>query len=426
MRRRGSVAAVLVGLAASACGGDAPAGELRIAGATPDHGPLGGGTAIMLAGAGFTSHGGAPVRVLIAGREAPLATSIDDATLQVVIPFGDRPGDAELVVLTDRGTARATGVFRYSAPPTIEAVAPAEVLFSSSSTRVTVTGSGFLDEDAGDVTVAIGGQLATDVVVEGDARVSFTAPPGRSFAEPEVTIADRRGTVTRVRGFRYIPSLRGGLLVFQKFGQVFALFVDPVDSTTVPIPWAGPQVMRFTAVVREESGAYWAMDRNWRFGRLDLSNQRLEAPSQGGGWFPTVARAGSDYFALERSSLRFGRLDPRTGAFTAIGASPLPCCSAYGLASDGTTLYFTARQGSSPVELNTIDPATGAVGTPVPIAAPAGFQVEEMRFFAGTLYATSRDGTLVAIDPATGAATPLPVNIGRSGAIEVFEPGLAP
>jgi hypothetical protein len=420
MSRPGLSCAVLVGLVTPACGGD-PAGELRIAAATPDHGPLGGGTTIALAGAGFASHG-APVRVLIAGREAPLAAARDDATLEVVIPFGDRPGDAELVVLTERATARATGVFRYSTPPAIDAIAPAEVLFSSSSTRVTVTGSGFLDEGAGDVQVAVGGQLAADVVVESDTRLSFTAPPGRPLAEPELAIADRRGSAIRGRAFRYIPSTRGGLLVFQKFGPLFALFVDPADGSTVPIPWAGPQVMRFTAVVREESGAYWAMDRNWRFGRLDLSNQRIEAPSQVGGWFPTVARAGSTYYAIERLSLRFGTLDPRTGAFTAIGDSPIPCCSAYGLASDGTTLYLTARQGSS-VAIHTIDPATGAVGTPVTIAAPASFQVEEMRSFAGTLYAVSRNGTLVAIDPVTGAGTPLPINIGRSGAIEVFEPG---
>jgi len=422
LRRVGSVkfAAVLIGLAMPACGDD-PAEALRIASASPDYGPLVGGTTITLTGAGFASHGGAPIRVLIAGREAPLAAAIDESTLQVVIPFGERPGDAELVVLTDRGTARATGVFHYSAPPSIGAIAPADVLFSSSSTRITITGGGFLDEGAGEVTVAIGGQLATDVAVASDTSLSFTAPSGRAFTEPEIVIADGRGTAIRARGLRYVPSTRGGLLLFPKFGSSFAVFFDPVDNSTVPIPWVGATVTRFTAVVRDEHGTYWGFDRGLRFGRLDLSRQRLEAPLQVGSLSTTVTRVGSEYLALDRASLRLGRVDPLTGSFTAIGSSPIPCCGSYGLASDGTTLYIIARQGSS-VMLNTIDPATGALGTPVPITAPPSFHVEEMRFFAGRLYATSRDGTFAAIDPVSGVATPLPVSLGRSGAMEVFDP----
>ena len=60
-------------------------------------------------------------------------------------------------------------------------------------------------------------------------------------------------------------------------------------------------------------------------------------------------------------------------------------------------------------------------GPQVPITAPLGFHVEEMRFFGGTLYATSRNGTLATLDPATGAVTVLPVSLGRSSALEIFE-----
>ena len=59
------------------------------------------------------------------------------------------------------------------------------------------------------------------------------------------------------------------------------------------------------------------------------------------------------------------------------------------------------------------------VGPAVPITAWPGFHVEDMRFFAGTLYATSRDGTLVTIDLETGTATALPVSLGRFTAMEV-------
>jgi IPT/TIG domain-containing protein len=417
--RAAVVAAVVAARVAAACG-DGPADAPRIAGARPDYGPLVGGAMIAIAGAGFASRG-EPMRVLIGGREAPLATALDDSTLQVVIPSGDRPGDAELVVLTDRGNARATGVFHYSAPPAIAAIAPAEVLFSSSSTRIAITGSGFLDEGAGEVEVALDGQLATDVIVESDTQLSFTAPAGRAFAEPGLVIADGRGTATRARGLRYVPSMRGGLLLFPKFSSLFAIFFDPVDNSAVLIPWAGAPVTRFTAVVRDERGTYWGFDRGLLFGRLDLGGQRLEAPIQIGRLATAAARVGSEYYALDRFALRFGRIDPLTGAFTTIGSSSIPCCGSYGLAWSGTALYLAARQGTQ-ITLNTIDPATGALGTPVAITAPPGFHVEDMRFFAGRLYATSRDSTLAVIDPVSGVATVLPVSLGRSGAMEVFEP----
>lgn len=417
-RRRVSALAVVAAFGA-ACGEPA-SGELRITAATPDHGPLAGGTPIELSGGGFAASG-AQVRVVIGGREAPLATALADDRLQLVIPFGDRPGDVEVVVLTDAGNARATGVFRYSAPPAIEVVSPGEVLFSATDTRIQVTGSGFLDEGAGSVAVAVGEHLITDVSVESDTRLSFTAPAGRAFLEPEVVIVNTRGTATRPRSFRYVPSLRGGLLLFPRFANAFATFVDPVAATVVPIPWIRTAEVRFTTVVRDAAGAYWGMDRLWRFGRLDLSGQRLESPSQFGGWFPTLSLVNGEHYAIERISLRFGKMDPQTGVFAPIGAVGLPCCSSYGLAFNGATFYATARVGSV-LSIFRIDPATGEQGPAVPLDAAAGFHIEEMRFFEGKLYATSRNGVFAQIDPATGHVTPLPVNVGRNTAMEVYEP----
>jgi hypothetical protein len=258
------------------------------------------------------------------------------------------------------------------------------------------------------------------VTVESDTQLSFIAPSGRAFAEPELVISDGRGMAIRGRALRYLPSLRGGLLLFPKFGASFAVFYDPTDGSSVQLPWIGQPVLRFIAVVRAEDGTYRGLDRAFWFGRLDLNRQRLEGGVQVGSLFPTVVRVGSEHFAIDRFALRIGRIDPLTGAFTAIGSTQIPCCGSYGLASDGNTLYFTARQGST-VTINTIDPATGALGTPVPISGSPGFHVEEMRFFAGRLYATSRDGTLATIDPRTGAVTSLGF-LGRSGAMEVFDP----
>jgi hypothetical protein len=68
-------------------------------------------------------------RVLVGGRASPLANAIDDATLEVVIPPGDQPGDTELVVF-NRKHAIPTTAFHYAAQPTIDAITPADVLYT--------------------------------------------------------------------------------------------------------------------------------------------------------------------------------------------------------------------------------------------------------------------------------------------------------
>lgn len=405
-------------LVAIACGCGATPELLQIESASPDYGPLVGGTRITVSGTGFLSGPFGTNRVLVGGREAPLVATIDDTTLEVVIPPGGQPGDAELVVLHETSNARATGLFRYSTGPTITSVSPDDVVFSSSETVITLSGSGFLDEGAGTVSVVVDGQLATDVEVLSDTSLTFVAPPGPALARPDIELVDTRGSATRPRAFRYTPSARPGLLLFPSFGA-FAVFFDPVDNSTVTIPRLDPQQMRFTAVVRDNEHDYWGLDRNRRFGRIDMKTQTLETPIQTG-WHPTLIRVGDEHFTFERGTLRFGTLDPLTGSFTNIGDAALPCCGSFGLAFDGTTLHFASRQAGT-VSINTIDRATGTLGTAIPITAAPGFHVEEMRFFDGTLYAVSRNSRLVTIDPATGITTELPVNLGRFNAMEVFE-----
>lgn len=412
---RAAWALAVVGLVA--CGGDE--GAVRVDRADPPYGPVIGGTRITLEGSGFTAAGTTSTRVQFDGRDAPLVATLDDGALDVIVPPGDRAGDVEVVVLSGDRIARATGIFRYSAPPTITSVEPADVLASSTSTRVTVSGTGFADEGAGDVTVVLDGQaLFADVL--NDRTLTFVAPPGRPLVEPDLEVLDRRGRALVRRAFRYAPSLRPGLLLFPRIGA-FAVFFDPADLSTTTISWFQGATIRFSAVVLDARGDYWALDRARRWGRLDMKAQRIEAILAVQGWMPTVLRVGRDHFALDRSAARFGRFDPGSGQFSPIGDAPLPCCGSYGLATDGATTYFTARGPDGP-ELNTVDPATGEVGTPVPLLGAPAFSVEEMRFFGGTLYAVSRDNTVVTIDPATGEVTALPLPPNRYTAMELYVP----
>ena len=87
-------------------------------------------------------------------------------------------------------------------------------------------------------------------------------------------------------------------------------------------------------------------------------------------------------------------------------------------------LARAAASGSGST-IATFDLATRLAGPAVPVLAPAGFRVEEMHFFAGTLYAVDPTGTMITIDPATGATTDVPLpqpRFLRAHAMEVFDP----
>lgn len=413
-RRSRWVVAVAALLAAVGCAEpSAPA----ITEVSPPWGPLA-GSRIAIHGRGFRAAPGG-VQVLFAGRPAPLVATVDDDTLDVLTPPAVVPGPVEVTVVIGEQAVRLADGFRYSRPPTIDQIVPATVRYDR-VTPLSVTGTGFLDEDAGPPSVLIDGAVVVSARVLSDAELSVLVPPGLALRTPTLELVNHRGHAVRPRAFRYLPSDQPGLLLFGQ--DTFATFLDPVELTTVTIPWASTVQVRLTAVVQDDHGEYWGLDRTRRLGRLDLSEQRLDTPGSLGRWSPAMARVGDAVIYLDRSQRKLARLDLVTGSSVTLPATALlPCCGSYGLASDGATLYLVARDGAT-VTLRTIEPTTGEQGAPLAVAGPPGLHVEDMRFFAGTLYAVSRDGTVVTIDPATGTTTMLPVTINRVHAMEVFTP----
>src|SRR4051812_24035099 len=114
----------------TACGSDSLSGGVTITESTPAFGSLVGGSRIVLTGTGFTLGGAAPDRVLIGGRESVVAGAVDDEHLEVEVPPGDAPGDAEIVVFNHRGQGSAKGIFHYSAAPTVASVTPSDILYT--------------------------------------------------------------------------------------------------------------------------------------------------------------------------------------------------------------------------------------------------------------------------------------------------------
>jgi hypothetical protein len=403
-------------LAALAGCADPPDSGPTLSAATPDYGPLVGGTVIVLTGSGFTPS----TRVFVGGREAPLAHATSSTSLDVVIPPGDEPGDAELIVLNEDGSAIDPRLFHFSTPPTLDAASPADVLWSSGETPMTLTGTGFLDEGAGEPLLLVDGVLVTEVVVTSDTSLTFIVPSGTAFVRPTVELVNVRGAASKPRAFRYSAGPRPGLLMFSRFGTNFATFYDPVAGTSFAIPRIPTGNASLTTVFADDRGELWGIDRSRRLGRIDFLTQDLVDPVALQPLIPAMVRAGHRLVAIDRIQRRIGILDPIARTFSPLGTVTVPCCGSFGLATDGTTVWFTSRT-SGIVNLNTVDLTTGAFGTPIPVALEPGLHFEELRFYQGLLYGTATDETLRSIDPVTGATTLLPVAPGRSNAMELVE-----
>lgn len=402
---------VLVGLVV-ACSppGSAPAiDKLR-----PPWAPLSGGTTIDITGA-FDPYVN---RVFVAGREAPIVRTLDAEHLEVVVPPGDAPGDADLVVIANDENVTATGLFHYSAPPAIASVTPAKVLVSDLPTTVVVHGSGFVDEEAGVPVVVVGGQVIEDVHIRDDATLSFKAPTGIAFTRPEIEVMNQRGRAS-ARGFRYAVSDAPGVLIYATSGEgAFGWFYAPATQELTTIPRTGGAQPCIYAAMTGAGGDHMASAYclpSYSYARVDFEAQSLVDIVPTTLYYAMTRHEGVNY-GIDLNARRFGSFADDGTGFTAI--SPTLTGFQFGLASTAGTLYVAMRDAASVPSISTIDPATGERGPTMPLAQPV--DVYDMVALDGALYAVTSDARLVTIDPATGAVMTL-ATFGVSYALDVIE-----
>lgn len=147
----------------------------RVSTATPNSGPVTGGTRVTILGDGFQ----APVQVLFGSAEARV---VEVTFGQIIVeapagrdtsPNGSGPvtGPVDITVVNINSATRTTlaGGFRYVAAMQIIAVGPTEGP-SSGGTRVTIDGNGFVAP----VAVTIGGVAAQPIFVSGTRIIAIT------------------------------------------------------------------------------------------------------------------------------------------------------------------------------------------------------------------------------------------------------------
>ena len=85
-------------------------GPISLTSLSPDHGPLNGGTAVVLEGSGFTS---GPISVTVCGKELVEMAVLGDTRIEGFIPGGDAPGACDLLVQASADSRTLSGAFRY-------------------------------------------------------------------------------------------------------------------------------------------------------------------------------------------------------------------------------------------------------------------------------------------------------------------------
>ncbi len=170
----------------------APAGSPVVTQATPNSGPIAGGTAVTITGTNFFVLGNPTTGVSFGGTAATSFTVVDNNTITAVTP-AHAAGATSVAVTNGVGTGTGAGLFTYIAPvgaPTVTAISP-NTGSTSGGTSVTITGTNLTGASA----VTIGGvTVMAFTVVNATTITATTAAHAAGSVDVVVTTPGGSGT----------------------------------------------------------------------------------------------------------------------------------------------------------------------------------------------------------------------------------------
>jgi hypothetical protein len=169
-----------------------------VIGTSPASGSAAGGSAVTIAGSGFT----AATQVIFGAVAATNIVVNSDLQITATSPAGP-PGAVDVTVVTPNGTSSTTPAdrFTYLAAPTVTRIT-STVGPAAGGTPVTITGSGFNSA----ALVYFGTTLASDVVINSDAQISATSPPGTGTVDVTVVTPAGASAISPAVQFNYVVA----------------------------------------------------------------------------------------------------------------------------------------------------------------------------------------------------------------------------
>jgi hypothetical protein len=175
---------------------------LEVLASVPNSGSAQGGTLVTLTGGGFVDGPAGPTSVLFGAQPATQVTALDDSTLTCFAPAGAPTSVVSIQVTNANGTVTQPAAFRYHAVPTLAGLTPNHG-HASAATPVTLSGTGFLNDEAGFALVVVGGVAATDVVTLSDTQLACVFPSGAPGSTVDVLLVNANGTASLAGAYRY-------------------------------------------------------------------------------------------------------------------------------------------------------------------------------------------------------------------------------
>jgi len=267
---------LVLGLAAS-CGG----GGNRFDGGTspvissiePTSGGSAGGTAVVIRGANLANTAPGTFEVTFGGQPAAQIVVIDSTEVECRTPPGT-PGAADVQIVNRFGSSLAPAAFVYHPTPVVTSISPDRGT-REGGTPVTVTGSGFADNDPGETVCLIGLKTLLDIDIVNDTTITGVTQDSWIETSKDVTVTNNNGVGLLPGAYRYVgppPEITsvtpnegsraggetltitgieftGDLTVYLGEKEAFNVF-SPDDVTitcvTPPNPVAGPVDVRVT------------------------------------------------------------------------------------------------------------------------------------------------------------------------------------
>jgi hypothetical protein len=162
-------------------------GRPTVSGASPQVGPLAGGTTVTISGSGFSG----ATAVDFGTTPAASFTVDSDSQITATAPAAASAGSVDITVTTAGGTS-ATGTadqFTYLAAPVVLDISP-QVGPLAGGTTVTISGSGF----SGATAVDFGTIPAASFAVDSDTEITAAAPAAASAGSVDITVTAAGGT----------------------------------------------------------------------------------------------------------------------------------------------------------------------------------------------------------------------------------------
>lgn len=232
------------------CGGGGGSASLTLAAVTPASGGVAGGALVTLSGARMDQ----VTRVTFGGAEATNLTPVDGGTMTCVTPPGTL-GLVEVIIEAGDDTSTLAGFTYYPVPTLTMVTDPLGSLVGGET--LTLTGSGFLVNEPGIVSVTIGDVPATAVNVSSDSQLTCVSGGQTAPGNFDVQVHTQNGTATLAAGFQAVlpptltavatnagpaggytdvtltgTNLDGGVQGIT-FDGAAATHIVPVDATTV-------------------------------------------------------------------------------------------------------------------------------------------------------------------------------------------------